>query len=483
MKKRAVSLALALCLMFAFIPATLSVMVVAAPDTYHVGDIAVINAIIANNGLKWTPAPADGLSIPDDWSPDGWSVNGNAMWRPSDTGLRITFLNLYNVGLTGKLDVSGLTELTQLYCGGNQLTAVDVSGNSNLIQLYCDSNQLTAIDVSGNTKLDRLDVGYNQLTSLDVSRNTALERLDCYFNPLTKLDISHNPGLTFLACRDTQLTSLDVSKNTALQILWCAFNELTELDLSKNIALENLGISDNQLTKLDISKNTALTSLECNNNYFPSKAAIIGLDESRTTVYFGPQKTLEAPNLATAEGWAAEHIQQAYEKGFIPDDLQNNYTAVITRQEFCRMAVKWMTYKTGKSIDTILSEKGLSRRQDAFSDTTDPDILAAYALGITSGEVAPTATTPGIFNPSGQFNREQAATMIRNVWKAIGLDISQTANAGFVDIQTASGWAVDAINFCNNNNIMNGTSASPKLFSPKDTYTREQSIVTFNNMP
>ena len=187
--------------------------------------------------------------------------------------------------------------------------------------------------------------------------------------------------------------------------------------------------------------------------------------------------------LNSASSWARDGITAAIGKGFIPTDLQNNYQSVITRAEFCRMAIKWMEYKTGKNIDTILSEKSLSRRQDAFSDTTDPDILAAYALGITSGEVAPTATTPGKFNPSGQFNREQAATMIRNVWKAIGLDISNIQDAGFTDINTASDWAREAINFCNNNGIMNGTSTSPKLFSPKDTYTREQSIVTFNNMP
>ena len=198
---------------------------------------------------------------------------------------------------------------------------------------------------------------------------------------------------------------------------------------------------------------------------------------------YNAPKPPEAPNLTTAHDWARSGIQSAYIKGFIPADLQNNYTNIITRQEFCRMAVKWVEYKTGKSIDTLLSEKGLSRRQDAFSDTTDPDILAAYALEIISGDVAPTATTPGKFNPNGQFNREQAATMIRNVWNALNLDTRNVQDAGFVDISTASGWAADAINFCSNNSIMNGTSVNPKTFSPKDTYTREESILTFNNMP
>lgn len=189
-----------------------------------------------------------------------------------------------------------------------------------------------------------------------------------------------------------------------------------------------------------------------------------------------PAPKMAAPNLSTASTWAREGIQAAYEKGFIPAGIQNNYTNVITRQEFCRMAVKWLEYKLGKNIDSILSEKGLSRNQNAFADTSDSDILAAFALGITSG------TGNNQFTPDGKFSREQAATMIRNTCKAAGIDLSNTASAGFTDMNTASIWAVDSINFCRNNGIMSGTSSTPLLFSPKGTYTREQSIITFNNI-
>ena len=181
-------------------------------------------------------------------------------------------------------------------------------------------------------------------------------------------------------------------------------------------------------------------------------------------------------NLHTAHDWARTAISEANNKGFVPADLLNNYTATITRAEFCRLAVKWLEYKTGKNIDTILKEKFLTRNQNAFSDTQDSDILAAYALGITSG------TGNGQFTPNGQFTREQAATMVLNTCKAAGMDVSDIASAGFEDIGAASSWAVDSINFCNNNGIMNGTSISPKLFSPKLAYTREQSIITFDNI-
>ena len=178
--------------------------------------------------------------------------------------------------------------------------------------------------------------------------------------------------------------------------------------------------------------------------------------------------------ITTASSWAMEGINAAISKGFVPEDIQDNYRSIITREEFCRMALSFVEYKTGKSIDTILAEKGLTRDPSAFSDTSDSDILAAYALGITNG------TGNGRFTPNGQFTREQAATMVRNTCKAAGMDVSNINSAGFTDISTASSWAVEGINFCFANGIMIGT--GDNKFSPKAAYTREQSIMTFNNI-
>ena len=139
------------------------------------------------------------------------------------------------------------------------------------------------------------------------------------------------------------------------------------------------------------------------------------------------------------------------------------------------MAVKWVEHMTGKGIDAVLAEQGKSRDPNAFTDTTDSDILAAFALDITSG------VGNDLFNPTGEINREQAAAMIRNTCRAAGMDISNIAPAGFADIGTAAGWAVDGINFVRNNGIMSGTGNDN--FSPKAPYTREQSIITFSNVP
>ena len=178
--------------------------------------------------------------------------------------------------------------------------------------------------------------------------------------------------------------------------------------------------------------------------------------------------------LDTAATWARDRITEAVGKGFVQGELQSNYSKVITRAEFCRMAINWVEYVSGNDIDTILSERGLSRNQDAFTDTRDPFILAAFALGITSG------TGNNEFSPDGEFSREQAATMIMNACRAIGADTGSSPASGFADLDMASEWARVGIDFAFANGVMQGTGNGN--FSPKSTFTREQSIVTFNNI-
>ena len=137
-----------------------------------------------------------------------------------------------------------------IFCSGlniSDLTGIEAF--TSLTELYCGGNQLTSLDVSTNTALEALLCEYNQLTSLDVSSNTALEGLGCYNNQLTSLDMSSNTALLWLACIDNQLTSLDVSNNTALTLLDCADNQLTCLNLANgnntNIMQESFAATNN----------------------------------------------------------------------------------------------------------------------------------------------------------------------------------------------------------------------------------------------
>jgi hypothetical protein len=84
---------------------------------YDPADVAVINALIANNGLDATP------DAPESWTFASWSV---------DYPKQIKYLNLYNKGLYGVASFAGLTRLIRLYCNNNSITGLDLTGCTNL---------------------------------------------------------------------------------------------------------------------------------------------------------------------------------------------------------------------------------------------------------------------------------------------------------------------------------------------------------------
>jgi len=161
---------------------------------YNPGDIAVINAIIENNGLDWPKCPyTDGdLSADPTWMTTNWGANWarRAEWSADATDKRIINLGLWEGGLTGVLDVTGLTRLERLECARNSLTEVHVSGLVNLKYLFCYDNNLTELDASGLTNLERLSCYNNALTELNTTGLTELEDLNCSYNSLTALDLT-----------------------------------------------------------------------------------------------------------------------------------------------------------------------------------------------------------------------------------------------------------------------------------------------------
>lgn len=439
--------------------------------------LAMLFTIMPQAALPSLAAPGDVITFPDANFEAAVRV---AIGKPTGAITKgdvagVTELDVRDRKIADLAGIEHFTDLKWLDCTDNQLTALDVSKNTALTSLDCGYNQLTMLDVSKNTVLTVLGCGGNQLTTLDVSKNTALTWLGCFGNQLTALDVSKNTALKALYCEINKLTVLDVSKNTALESLFCGWNQLTILDIGKNTALISLHCSNNQLTTLDTGKNTALKFFWCYNNYFPSKAAIISLDESKLEVFeFDPQnKGLPpAPNLNTASSWAADHIGEAYNKAFLPAELQSNYQASITRGEFVQLAMSWLRYHTGKTDDDLLAERGLTR--GAFSDTADPVILAAAALGITAG------VGNGNFGVDGQFNREQAAVMLASVCGILGEYTENAPEYGFADIDAASSWARDAVNYVGGADIMAGVGGD--RFDPKGTFSREQSIIVLNKM-
>ena len=74
--------------------------------------------------------------------------------------------------------------ITELYCGGNKLTALNVQGLTALQRLSCGENRLATLNVQGCTALQEFYCFDNQLSTLNVEGCTALKELNCSRNKL-----------------------------------------------------------------------------------------------------------------------------------------------------------------------------------------------------------------------------------------------------------------------------------------------------------
>ena len=149
-------------------------------EDYDPGDVAVINAIIDNNGLI-------GYTKND---PDNWSQWGGFVRWDISTPRRITHLSLGSKNLMGTLDLTELTNLEYLNCSANNLSALNLIELTNLTELNCASNNLSTLDLTGLTNLTVLECSVNNLSTLDLSGLTKLVELSYSNNNLSTLDLS-----------------------------------------------------------------------------------------------------------------------------------------------------------------------------------------------------------------------------------------------------------------------------------------------------
>ena len=174
-----------------------------------------------------------------------------------------------------------------------------------------------------------------------------------------------------------------------------------------------------------------------------------------------PSLTLTAGSLPAS--WASSSVDEAIAWDFLPVSLRTGYNQTITRAQFCTLAVQFYERFTGQEIEERVS----------FSDTRDLSVEKAAGLGIVSG------MDGGAFNPDAPLNREQAAVILANLSRAAGSPLTQSA-PDFIDSETISPWAQSAVGQVQGAGIMNGTGGGN--FSPQETYTKEQSVVTIMNL-
>lgn len=198
--------------------------------------------------------------------------------------------------------------------------------------------------------------------------------------------------------------------------------------------------------------------------------------------------------------WAAESVAKAIELRLVPEELQGDYQAVITRGEFAKMAVTFLivAYDENRTVrneafgfqDKITTEnllKAYSRvrgdkdyQENVFTDTNDLYINLAYATEIVSGE------GDGTFQPDRPITRQEACVMLQRAAFAGGyMIVSNERGSEFIkkfrDFDKIDQWAVDASRWTYSWHVMSGISENQ--FDPNGMYTREQCITTFLKLP
>ncbi|MPN31108.1 hypothetical protein SDC9_178582 [bioreactor metagenome] len=159
-------------------------------------------------------------------------------------------------------------------------------------------------------------------------------------------------------------------------------------------------------------------------------------------------------------------------------------TKPITREEFCELAVLLYEKVTGNSSEPVTP--------NPFTDTTNPQILKAFKLGITTGTSATT------FSPNLLINREQCAALLFRTIKAMkpDADFSIAGVKDFPDQKNISSWAVDAAKYMfkvgiiagdKNGNFMPKATTTAQEASGYGMATREQAIAlsirTYEKIP
>lgn len=161
--------------------------------------------------------------------------------------------------------------------------------------------------------------------------------------------------------------------------------------------------------------------------------------------------------------WAADEVSAAVAKNYVPDALRKDFTSPITRAEFCRLAVRFYEKYTGRVITASA----------AFGDTQDPAVSKMAGLGVVKG------TGNGNFSPDTTLTRQDAAVILMRLADVMHYEPPAAENS-FTDRDEIADYALGFVAEAADAGIMNGTGDG--RFSPRASYTREQSILTILRM-
>jgi hypothetical protein len=168
--------------------------------------------------------------------------------------------------------------------------------------------------------------------------------------------------------------------------------------------------------------------------------------------------------------WAETEIYAAIEEGLVPEGLQAHYQENITRSQYVLLALRVFDL-SGKDL--------INNEAEPFSDSLNhnlkADITRAYNAGIIKGD------GKGHFFPDNEITREEISSLIVNLLMQITPErnFNPKQDYEYADTKEISDWAKNYINYCFENQILNGTGKNEQglaKMAPKGQATIEQSI-------
>lgn len=237
--------------------------------------------------------------------------------------------------------------------------------------------------------------------------------------------------------------------------------------------------------------------------------------------------------------WAEPEVESAIELGFVPLAFRDNYKRNITRADFAKLAMFFLSVQygyTGVSPVQLWSEFSLERRDDIprefinaychsrkdrngnkFKDCSggtydleDPSIIHYDDFYYNNNHpiYLPSATFQDLddyysegfyynatfidmvynigimngisedeFNPDGEITRQEAAAILMRVYRNYAETEESDYNFKFSDDEDIADWAKSDVYDLNALGAMQGVGKD--VFSPNGKYTVEQAIVTF----
>ena len=161
--------------------------------------------------------------------------------------------------------------------------------------------------------------------------------------------------------------------------------------------------------------------------------------------------------------WAKDSVEKAEKINLIQPGENYNYTAFITREEFCGLIFSYI-----RNVAEILDSPNAVM---PFSDTNNAYIGILNLWGIVKGK------SETEFAPNDSLTREEAAAILCRLIRKIYPNAAATERYfEFDDGAQISDWAMSPVQTICNMGIMSGV--GDNRFAPKDLYTAEQAIAT-----